>query len=334
MILRCPVYFDDFSCIAAACPDSCCKDWEVLVDACAAASYRQTPGPLGDALRKAMYEDHGDTYFRIENGRCPFWQADSLCRIQAEQGHEALCKTCRDFPRLTHDYGDFLEKGLCMSCPEAARLIFANPDALWVTREVPGGEAPEYDAADMALLLDTREAALALLRDRSRPLADALALLLMLGYRAQEWLDGGESAADFDPGSALETARSLAKAAEPALLPRFYLELELLTEAWRQRLEAPEYPKVWPESLRAMAIYAVQRYWLQAISDFDLAARVKMIVAGCILVKNLGGDPMATAQLYSKEIENDEDNVEAILDGAYTSPALTDDKLLGWLWEG
>ena len=38
---------------------------------------------------------------------------------------------------------------------------------------------------------------------------------------------------------------------------------------------------------------------------------------------------METAQQFSKEIENDADNVEAILDGAYTAPALTDVALLG-----
>jgi hypothetical protein len=35
-----------------------------------------------------------------------------------------------------------------------------------------------------------------------------------------------------------------------------------------------------------------------------------------------------TAQLYSKEIENSADNVDAILDAAYTHPALTDANLL------
>ena len=50
-----------------------------------------------------------------------------------------------------------------------------------------------------------------------------------------------------------------------------------------------------------------------------------------ILIRELGGDPVPTAQLYSKEIENDIDNVEAILDAAYTHPAFTDDKLLGML---
>ena len=80
-----------------------------------------------------------------------------------------------------------------------------------------------------------------------------------------------------------------------------------------------------------MARYFVNRYWLQAISDYDLVSRVKLTMVSCILVKYLGGDVYQTAQQYSKEIENDADNVDAVLDAAYTHPALTDARLLGYL---
>ena len=80
-----------------------------------------------------------------------------------------------------------------------------------------------------------------------------------------------------------------------------------------------------------MGRYMIERYWLQAVSDFDLVCRVKLAVAACLLVGALDGDRVQTAQLFSKEIENNWDNVDAILDGAYSHPALTDDKLLGWL---
>ena len=56
-----------------------------------------------------------------------------------------------------------------------------------------------------------------------------------------------------------------------------------------------------------------------------------MIIISCLLVRALGGDTIETAQLYSKEIENDADNIDAILDGAYAHPALTDTALLGLL---
>ena len=80
-----------------------------------------------------------------------------------------------------------------------------------------------------------------------------------------------------------------------------------------------------------MARYGVERYWLQAVSDYDLAGRVKLILSGCVLVRDLGGDLLSTAQLWSKEIENCADNVEALLDAAYHHPALTDARLLGAL---
>ena len=80
-----------------------------------------------------------------------------------------------------------------------------------------------------------------------------------------------------------------------------------------------------------MARYGIERYWLQAVSDYDLACRVKMLVSGCILVHGLGDDVVSTAQLWSKEIENSAENLEALLDAAYQSPLMTDAKLLGLL---
>ena len=51
----------------------------------------------------------------------------------------------------------------------------------------------------------------------------------------------------------------------------------------------------------------------------------------CLMVRHLGGDVYETAQHYSKEIENDADNIDALLDAAYTHPALADIRLLGLL---
>ena len=166
-----PDYFDRFRCLAGRCPDSCCQEWEVQVDADSAASYRALPGTLGDCLRRCLRDEDGDTYLTIADRRCPMWRADGLCRIQAELGEAALCKTCREFPRLIHDYGDFVELGLELSCPEAARLMLSTPCWGYVTRELPGGEEPEYDREAMDILLRTREKALSLLEE-NRPVPE------------------------------------------------------------------------------------------------------------------------------------------------------------------
>ena len=86
MLITKPHYYDSFRCIAGSCPDSCCKEWDVQVDDVSAAYYRSLPGALGEDLRRLMHEEDGETVMTIQNGRCPMWRTDGLCRIQAELG--------------------------------------------------------------------------------------------------------------------------------------------------------------------------------------------------------------------------------------------------------
>jgi len=329
MLIAKPDYFDCFQCIAGSCPDSCCKEWDVQVDEASAEYYRALPGALGDRLREVLHSEDGETVMTILDGRCPMWRTDGLCRIQAELGEKALCKTCREFPRLTHDYGDFLELGLELSCPEAAKFILTTDRPNLIFTEAPGSQEPEYDTEAMDVLKATREQALDILFDAGRSVPEALTLLLLYGYQAQAELDGGE-VQPFQPEAVMESVQDFMKPGDPREMADFFSGLELLTPDWEMLLKTPS-PAPWSDRHRALAGYLVQRYWLQAVSDYDLYCRVKFIVIACLLVKHLGGDIFRTAQLFSKEIENNIDNVEAILDAAYSHPAFTDDKLLGML---
>ena len=326
-----PDYYDTFRCLASACPDSCCKEWAVQVDPESAARYRELPGALGDHLRSVMAEEDSDTVLTLSpDGRCPMWRQDGLCRIQAQMGEEYLCHTCRQFPRLRHDYGNFVELGLELSCPEAARLILTGSSGT-VTTHAPGGETPEYDWESMSILLRSRDTALSLVENKNYSVGQALAVLLIYGYAVQEELDGGEPA-ELEPAAMLHDAVSMAVPGNLPGILAFYSSLEILTPHWQQRLKCCS-PAPWTDDFRPLALYFINRHWLQAVSDYDLVGRLKLIVLSCLVIKSLGGNLMETAQLYSKEIENDADNIDAILDGAYTSPALTDIGLLGLLLE-
>ena len=329
MLITKPSYFDDFRCIAGACPDSCCKEWDVQVDPHSAAFYRSLTGPLGDRLREVLHDEDGETVMAIVDNRCPMWRQDGLCRIQAELGESALCKTCREFPRLTHDYGDFIERGLELSCPEAARIILSASAAPVVCESVSGEGVAEYDEEAMSVLKQTRETALSLIANPTLSVRQMLALLLIYGYQAQGELDGDELR-PFDIAAAADTVNEFAKAADLQPMVDFFTDLEILTPQWQTRLDHPE-TAAFPENTRNLARYFVERYWLQAVSDYDLACRVKFAVISCILICSLGGNFADTAQLYSKEIENSWENVDALLDAAYSHPAFTDDKLLGIL---
>ena len=323
-----PSYYKDFSCIASHCPDSCCHEWDVQVDAESAARWRSMEGELGDALRTYLYDEDGETYLRNEQGRCPMWRTDGLCRIQAERGHDELCTVCQQFPRLRHDYGDFLELGLELSCPEAARLILETPLAL-VTETVPGGEEPEYDSEIMEILRQSRPDALALLENRTYTVPERLRLLLMLGYHVQAAIDGAELL-PFDPDAALAEAAQFAGSPDAQALADCYRELDLLTDRWKEKLDSLTEAR-WDEGLCRIAQYGICRHWYQAVSDWDLTSRVKLLLSGCALTARLPGALADNAQLWSKEIENSTQNLDALLDGAYTQPGLTDANLLALL---
>lgn len=325
-----PEYYEKFHCLASVCPDSCCKEWEIDVDEAAASFYRSLPGELGDQLRKVLRESDGSNVMTITDGRCPMWRQDGLCRIQAELGHDALCEVCREYPRLRHDYGTFVELGLEMSCPEAARLIFAGSAEWSCRRKVNTEEAAEYDAEVMNTLLRSRGEMLDLLCCADYSLPQMLAIMLLYGYLVQSEIDGGACAV-LEAEVCLKEAQGYTQAGDMEAVFSFFEELEILTPQWKALLARRDVSCGWSEALRSLVRYGIERYWLQAVSDYDLMCRVKFIIIMCLLVNALGGDPVSMAQLFSKEIENNQDSVEAIFDSVYTCKAFTDARLLGLL---
>ena len=193
----------------------------------------------------------------------------------------------------------------------------------------PGGSEPEYEQEIMDILRQSRKAALCFL-ETAENIPRALAAILLYAHDVQAALDG-DSAPLPAPEDCLCKIEHYHGNGNIAEILAFFRSLEILTPHWRQLLETAPQPIQWDRPLGKLAGYFFTRYWLQAISDYDLICRVKLAITACLLVGSLGGNIVETAQLFSKEIENDPDNVDAILDGAYTSPALTDANLLALL---
>ncbi len=322
-----PSFYDAFRCLAGSCPDSCCHEWEVDVDENTAEMYWSLPSPLGDKLRRVLRKEEGTYAMTIENRRCPMWRQDGLCEIQAQLGHDALCRTCQAFPRLRHDYGAYVELGLELSCPEAARLIFA--DYTLISQTQAGGELT-CDEVWFRLLAESRKEALRFLETSDMPIGKTLAALLLYACWVQSALDGDALLPpDWERG--VQQAEEFAQAGDMGGFYDFFLGLEILTPRWEAKLQARPQNGALDERLRALMKYFICRYWLQAVADGDLTVRVKFMVISCLLVNALGGDMVTNAQLFSKEIENSPENMAAILDAAYSHSAFTDRKLWGLL---
>ena len=81
-----------------------------------------------------------------------------LCDIYINMGENALCETCKRFPRITLDYSQFQEKILSLACPEALRLMLKNGamDKIITADNREDAEPCDYDFSVMQLLLGAR----------------------------------------------------------------------------------------------------------------------------------------------------------------------------------
>ena len=123
-----PDFYPAFRCLAGDCPDTCCKDWEIVVDDEAMAFYRTIPGELGEKLKTAFCKQDGDTCFRLDAQRkCVLLTPEGLCPLQAAYGEKALCRICASHPRFLEEYGATQEITLSISCPAAAKLLLDHP---------------------------------------------------------------------------------------------------------------------------------------------------------------------------------------------------------------
>ena len=316
MLIRVPDYFENFHCLAGACPHSCCIGWEVVVDDSTAARYREVSGPLGDKLRAALRQDEeGDLCFPLDGGRCPFLDDENLCEIHRRLGEEATSVTCREHPRFTEDYGPFREVTLSASCPAANALLLGS-EAPLTFRTFETEEAGEEGDEWLEYLVPLRRRMLDILTDRSRPLKARLASFLSLALSAQGCLDDDRLK---DLPNAEEIALSQAEAPLfPAALD-FLASLEVLDGDWPALLEQAAAAEKTPQPealLERIAVYFVFRYLLKAVNDGDLLSRAELVVFAVLAVERLAtvcGLEEALRR-FSAEIEHNDDNLDALLE--------------------
>ena len=98
MNLFAPEYYHRFRCLAGACPDSCCKEWEVDVDADSAAYYRTLPGPLGKQLCRVLRDTDNGTVMTIENSRCPMCARTVCARFRHSLGTMHCVRSAENSP--------------------------------------------------------------------------------------------------------------------------------------------------------------------------------------------------------------------------------------------
>lgn len=199
MILRVPHYYDEFSCIAHRCGNSCCVGWEIDIDEETFDYYKSVPGAFGERLKQNMAEDEENS-FVLKNGRCPFLNEKNLCDICIELGEESLCEICTEYPRFTIVYGNTVEKCLGISCEEAGRLVFSRDTPFYTvekeimeTYEMEDWDEDVSDGSEekeiWEYIKEARDYAIHILQKREIPLGERMVTYLHFAKQVQEQLN-------------------------------------------------------------------------------------------------------------------------------------------------
>lgn len=310
-----PSYYKKFKCIANKCPDSCCKDWDVVVDEESESFYNAVNTEFGEKIRSLTVTDNdGDRIFVSQNGKCPFWNKDMLCDIYINLGEEHLCATCKNFPRITQDYTDFAEHTLSLACPEGARLILQEENYY------SEFENFIYDGEDedLAFLLEVRMKTAEIFKDRKLSFAQRVKLALNYNKEVQNSIE------DF---SESECSPNLSYIFE------LHKGLEIMSGEWRSILESATHNQ--PDlnhnlEFERLALYYIYRYYLNAIDSFDVLSTIKRIACAYIVLSRCDLENNCTRfmQLYSKEVEHSYENSEMLEFEFFTATELSVESLM------
>lgn len=296
MILRTPLFYKDFKCIAGACPDSCCQGWEVDADEESLAYYKTITGEIRERLDSVLDKDEfGNTIFRLaDKKRCPFLNNENLCDMHIAIGGEHTPYTCRTFPRFINDFGSTREMGVSFSCPVASDMMFDLTEPMSFVDDLNDlpPQLNEIDAQTYFYLTKARKNAFSIVQDRSKPINQRLAELLDYAVELQSDLEEyqeGEDTIDFFD---------------------VFKNPELINPEWLEKAEngqiKPVKNEIYNENITS---YFIFRYFLNAVFDYDVLSKVKMAVVGVLIATYFGEDSW-TIHLWSKETEHSQYNMD------------------------
>lgn len=325
-----PDYYKKFICIADKCPDTCCAGWDIVIDGESLEKYASLGGDFGKKIRSLItVDEEGDSIFVSDNGRCPFLLKSGLCEMYSEIGHGSLCRTCRNFPRFTNAFGARRETGISLSCPEAARLIFANKNP--VTFETEDADEPiipsEFDAELYFTLIDARKKAFYIIQNRNFSVGRRICAFLRFSEDVQTLINDGEykEISSLMPddyfGESTEFSPSKAKRALKKYFSVF-TSMEFINPSYPDLLSAAETVDMQgfepnDTDLENLAVYFVFRYFITAAYDGNLIDKSRLAAVSLIAVSRLqaasGEDIVQTAQKFSKEVEHSANNMDKLM---------------------
>lgn len=362
MKIRVPSYFKDFTCIASECEDTCCAGWSVVIDEQSYNHYQNVEGEFGEKLRSRIVKEDGDNVFVLNGENCSFLNKDKLCEIYSELGEKSLCYTCRQYPRYMEEFFDLREMGISLSCPEAARIILGNDKvtAFELSEDdEPGDMEDRIDENALEDFFLCREIIMNMIEMPNLSLGVKAAVVLKFVEEIQDKIDFDELdeikyvIEKYNSRSFIEelindlyqyAGNEEKKYQNVCAYFNTYKDLEHinthdplgLNKALKilgegdistyinQHQAFNDYYKDNMYKFKNIFVYFIFRYFMKAIFDYDISAKIKIALISTIMIKELAvvrwmengeftkEDMVDISHMYSKDIEHLEENIEAL----------------------
>ena len=138
--------YNDFECIADACPNTCCAGWRIIIDKKTYQKMVDNEDKLGVPVQDWILEKENTYNVKLENdGRCPMLKENDLCKVVLALGPSYLSHTCTSYPRIYRQYGNVIEGHLTSSCPHVIDMLMSKENILFDFSEDDTPETPyEY----------------------------------------------------------------------------------------------------------------------------------------------------------------------------------------------
>lgn len=217
-----PDYYSKFHCLAEACPDTCCKEWEVDVDEDTFYYYKVQEGAIGEKLAQNLKEEGDCKYIPLRSdGTCPFLTGEHLCELCSALGEEGMSQTCQEYPRYYMGIGSYEQIDLSLSCMETGRLLFLRTTPIQYVSAEDEEEAWEELSTEeeerLAGILQTRNDLIAALQTAVHQTAAPQTAPLQIAEFQSEEAEGCSSSVPADIGTAQKASECPAQERTPKI---------------------------------------------------------------------------------------------------------------------
>ena len=329
-----PDYYSKFHCLAEACPDTCCKEWEVDVDEDTFYYYKVQEGTIGEKLAQNLKEEGDCKYIPLrEDGTCPFLTGEHLCELCSALGEEGMSQTCQEYPRYYMGIGSYEQIDLSLSCMETGRLLFLRTTPIRYIRAEDEEEAWETlspeDEKRLTEILQIRDnLTAALQKDECQgetcKAGDMQAPADTVGAKKMPEVpeipdilpDGQEDACLLK----LLPRMDVMNAEGGRIMAQLQEEYEVLRE--REAAFRESYGPLLQQLFTKFAVYLVYRYTIDSFYEGSLDAEkrlwkrsLRLVLLMCIHYEWKegafgAGSMIQMTHLFSRQIEHSDENVE------------------------